>query len=80
MLQRAIASFLPVWGVAQAAVEYETLGSVRTSTKVDLAISSAIYVGSFVPAVAPVAWGVGVMYGGIRLMAGDTIDNWIDGN
>jgi len=52
-------------------LEYNQTGTLRTSTSIDMTISTFLYGGSFLSGpVAPFFWGAGAIYGGVRLMWG----------
>ena len=56
-----------------------TEGQIRNSTYIDAGISTFLFTGSTVPNPAmPFFWGAGVIYGGVRLMWGDQIDNYFN--
>lgn len=65
----------------QGAWEYQHEGRVRTSTWVDVTASTILFAGSVIPGPwAPFFWGASAIYGGVRIFAGDEVDDYIDGN
>jgi hypothetical protein len=63
--------------IAKADFEYKETGRVSTATAADIGISTTLLALSFTP-LAPLAWGAGIIYGGIRLFQAKNIDNWFN--
>ena len=63
---------------AGAYINAVSTGQAKTSHHVDAAISATLLTLTAIPVTAPFAAPAALIYGGIRIVAGEAIDNWIN--